>query len=89
MTFKINQVCFDSENKEFVKITNGIMPHGDFIPTEAIAIRIVSLDNTKPVIGFTYRKVDHEKLSEGKDGGFFASILDTEKPVGYKFIGRI
>lgn len=33
MTFQMGQVCFDSESKDIVKITNGTDTGGVFIPT--------------------------------------------------------
>lgn len=92
--FKINQFCFDSQNKEFVKITNGIPVNEGchecgITPTEGLALRIVSLDNGVPVIAYTYRKVDPTFLSDAKDGGQFEAILSTEKPKHYTFIGRV
>jgi hypothetical protein len=86
---KINSFAFDSQNKEFVKVTNGIEVGTSFIPTEAIAIRVVSINIGKPVLGFTYRRVNAEFLSEVKDGGQFETILNTERPKHYQFIGRI
>ena len=87
--FKINQFVFDSQNKEFVKITNGIELNGNLVPTEGLAIRVVSLNNGKPVLGFTYRKINSEFLSDAKDGGQFETILKENKPLHYEFIGRI
>lgn len=87
--FKMNQICFDSQNKEIVKLTNGIELNKEFIPTEALAIRVVSLNAGKPVLGFTYRKINSEFLSDAKDGGQFETILNQNKPLHYEFIGRI
>lgn len=50
--FKINQVVFDTENKEFVKITN-LRPalkadefgeQGEMIPFEGVALRITQIN---------------------------------------------
>jgi hypothetical protein len=90
---KINSWCFDSENKEHVKITNGVelgqLIH--FVATEAIALRVVGLKAGVPLIGFTYRKVNHEKLSLVDDGGSLDAILNADKPEQKNFIciGRI
>jgi hypothetical protein len=98
MKFKINQVCFDSENKEFVKITNGIpveendslgINGREVVPTEALALRVISLNQGKPVLGYTYRKVNPAKLSIAEDGGQLEAILTTEKPKHYEFMGRV
>ena len=91
--FKINQVCYDSENKEFVKITNGIpVIEGkpEITPTEAIALRVISLNKGKPVIAFTYRKVNPAHLKPyGNDDGTFEAFTQTEKPVHFEFMGRV
>lgn len=87
--FKINQFVFDSQNKEFVKITNGHELNGIFTPTEGLAIRVVSLNKGKPVLGLTYRKINSEFLSDAKDGGQFDAIINSNKPLHYEFIGRI
>lgn len=93
---KINSWCFDSENKEHVKITNGIEGliggvSRQFIPTEGIALRVVGLRAGLPLIGFTYRKVNQEKLSLVSDGGALDAILNADKPEQKNFIciGRI
>lgn len=89
--FKINQLCFDSQNKEFVKISNGVTSpdtEGKFTPTEALALRIVSINKGKLVVAYTYRKVNPEFLTEAKDGGHFDSILFSSNN-SFESIGRI
>ncbi len=84
--FKINQVCFDSANKEYVKLTNGTDANGVFVPTEAIALRVVSVDKGVPRIAYTYRKVNPSCLTVPMQDAYtvenFAQLLD-------KTIGRI
>ncbi len=92
MNLKINQVAFDSENKEFVLISNGIEIGQSFIPTEAIAMRIVGWNEfAQPIIGFTYRKVNCEKLSSCKHTKetFFGDTMENQHPIHYKNIGRV
>lgn len=65
---KINEIVWDRENKEYVKISNGIpVVEGkpEIMPTEAIALRIIGFceRENKPCIAFTYRKVKSEFLS--------------------------
>lgn len=87
---KINDVVFDSENKEFVKISNGIEKDGKFVPTEAIAMRVIGLSQNKPVIGYTYRQVKEDKLSTiNRDNGEFEAFMTLNKPVHFEFIGRL
>lgn len=89
--FKINQLCFDSQNKEFVKITNGITcdeTGGEFAPTEALALRIVSINKGKLVLAYTYRKVNPEFLTEAQDGGQFEAVLYSSTS-NFESIGRI
>ncbi len=74
---KINAICFDSEAKEIVKITNlkpptkeqllkdSSLKDTDMLPFEAIAIRIFPPTKAgKPKIAFTYRKVNYDMLRE-------------------------
>lgn len=89
MKFKINQICFDSENKEFVRITNGVEVSGEFVPTEALAIRFVCLNEGKPTLAFTYRQVKSSFLSETTHNSFEALLDSPKKPQYYSFIGRV
>lgn len=93
MKFEINDVVFDSQNKETVKITNGIRIGAELVPTEALAVRVVSIGpDTKPTLGLTYRKVNAEFLSEtGQSNDFFKLLFSTEKShaLHFDFIGRI
>jgi hypothetical protein len=65
--FKINQIVWDAEAKEYVMITTGVpMVEGkpEVKPTEAIALRVCGLKDTgKPVLAFTYRQVKPECLA--------------------------
>lgn len=64
---KINEIVYDAENKEFVKISNGIpVVEGkpEIVPTEAIALRIINFHRGQPVFRFTYRKVNPTRLAE-------------------------
>ena len=67
-SIKMGSVCFDKHAKELVKITNGIgadaSATGEFIPTEAIAIRCVGVTQKGlPSLAFTYRGVEPKNLS--------------------------
>lgn len=87
---KINDVCFDRENKELVMISNGIDVGGEFIPTEAVAIRYLGINDkkNKPCLAYTHRKVKKEflEISEG-DKSIFTDLFDAGKKIG--FIGRV
>lgn len=69
-------ICFDRQAKELVKITNGIgadaSATGEFIPTEAIALRVVGYRELKrgprPSLAWTYRKVEAKDLEAAPDG---------------------
>jgi hypothetical protein len=96
--FAINQTVYDSENKEFVKITNGTagLDGSNFVPTEGIALRVIDLlKSGKPQIAFTYRKVDPTKLSaltHASDSDHFQTIFEgklNDKDAHYQFIGRV
>lgn len=90
LSMKINDICFDSENKEHVRISNGIEKDGVLVPTEAIAIRFIGMDNGKPILAFTYRKVDATKLSfPSPDNGSWAALFETAKSIHFSFIGRV
>lgn len=91
MNFKINQVVKNTKNKEIIKLTNGIEKDGNFIPTEAIALRVLGLNKGMPVIGYTYISVKPEDLAQtiADRSGHFESILGVEKPTKYFFVGRI
>lgn len=89
-TFKINQIVFDEYAKDYVRISNGISHKddgSDFVPTEAIALRVVAFDNGKPVVAYTYRKVDPKHLRE--------TVVSTEpfanlpEKLNKHYIGRI
>lgn len=98
--FKINQVVFDTENKEFVKITN-LRPalkadefgeQGEMIPFEGVALRITQINKKtkKPIICFTYRKITANKLRETADSwSCFDDIINSDKPEHFEFLGRI
>lgn len=93
--FKIGQVVFDMENKEHVKLTNGTDAGGVFVPSEAIAIRFISFDqDSKPVLAYTYRKVNPAYLSanvkrhEGTDDIDVLLMGETVNPC-FNFIGRV
>ena len=92
----MNQIVFDSENKEFVKISNGIpIVEGkpEIKPTEAIALRVIDiLKSGRVQIAFTYRKVDASKLSlltHEHDADHIAKILESGEADHYQFIGRV
>lgn len=98
--FAINQTVFDTANKEFVKLTNGTDANGVFVPTEAIALRVIDiLKNGKVQIAFTYRKVDVSKLTTltpatgfttDSDVDHFETLLSgNEENEHYQFIGRV
>lgn len=89
MPLKINDWTYDSENKEYVRISNGYEAGNVFIPTEAVALRIVGMDNGLPVIAYTYRKVKANCLSTTNGGEQFSAISQTHNPVHWKFIGRV
>lgn len=86
--FKINQVVYDSEAKEFVKLTNGTDAGGVFTPTEAIALRLISMNKGKPQIAFTYRQVKPEFLKETTYQGYFDTFMVNNNP-GFEWIGRV
>ena len=75
-TIKMGSICFDRESKELVKVSNGIAPDssatGAFIPTEAIALRVVGYRELKrspvPSLAWTYRKVEAKNLSLAEGG---------------------
>ena len=75
-TIKLGSICFDAHSKELVKITNGIgedaSATGEFVPTEAIALRVVGCRELKrdpvPSLAWTYRKVEAKDLMLAEDG---------------------
>lgn len=83
---KINELVFDAENKEFVKITNGIpVIEGkpEITPTEGIALRIINFHAGNPVYGWTYRKVNPARLGQNiGEHKWFADAME-------KSLGRI
>jgi hypothetical protein len=87
--FKINQTVYDSENKEYVKITNGIQHSGDFIPTEGIALRVLGFREGKPIIAFTYRKVNPMFLSSCHGDAPIDTLFDSKDCEHFDFIGRV
>lgn len=98
MNFKINQFVYDSENKEFLKITNGIpiqendslgISGREVIPTEGIALRVVSVIDGLPSIGFTYRKINPAAIHAAVDNGLFDEIMEISKPIHFNYIGRV
>lgn len=81
-------------NKEFVKISNGTDAGGTFVPTEAIALRVIDiLSSGKPQIAYTYRGVDASKLSpltRITDGDHFERAFNNAVTGGhFQFIGRV
>jgi hypothetical protein len=89
---KLNQFVFDSENKEFVIITNGTEDADkNLIPTEATALRYLGLNNGLPVLAFTYRKVTASSLSPTKCSNHITPILEGNigKNSTHEFIGRV
>ena len=91
---KINQVVFDSENKEFVKISNGIEKDGKLIPTEAIALRIIDVMSTGRLeVAFTYRKVDASRLcplTRGESATLFDAVMERhDGGKHFHYIGRV
>ena len=92
----MNQIVFDSENKEFVKISNGIpIIEGkpEIVPTEAMALRVIDiLPSGKPQIAFTYRKVNPKYLSQccfKTDIEHFAKVFEGKDDGHFQFIGRV
>ncbi len=87
--FKINQVCYDSENKEYVKISKGIEKDGVLTPTEVIALRVVAGSNATQnfLIAFTYRKVNPRSLSVCD--GDTQNMFDVPEKGEFKYIGRV
>ena len=92
--WQINETAYDTEAKELVKISNGT-PICKFFqkgvsPTEAVAIRFLTLNQGKPQLAFTYRKVDPKKLRKTTHT---LDMLDTlgENPYTqhYDFLGRV
>lgn len=75
-TIKMGSICFDRAAKEIIKITNGIgadaSATGEFIPTEAIALRVVGYRELKrgprPSLAWTYRKVEAKDLELAQGG---------------------
>lgn len=98
-TFKINEIVFDAENKEYVKISNGIpveendalgINEREVTPTEAIALRVVGINKGVPSIAYTYRKVNPEKLSKtSHQPTYFDTIMAYGNPKRFVFVGRV
>jgi hypothetical protein len=77
MSYLINKVYFDRQAKELVKLTNGTDEGGVFVPTEAIALRVMGVDKKgKASIAFTYRHVDPAYLGEQTGDLAFNSALE-------------
>lgn len=73
--FHVNQVCFDRAAKEIVKITNGTQEGDTFIPTEAMALRVLGVTSDRHAsIGFTYRNVDPTQLYPLSESQVFSEI---------------
>lgn len=90
--FKMGDIVMDLESKDIMKVTNGVQfPDGEFIPTEAICLRVTGWaqkpgsKKTKfqPVIGYTYRKfpINSQSLSKldlcGLFDPYFGESMDT------------
>lgn len=111
VVWSLNEVAYDSEAKEFVKITNLRCPicaqgnkHPDVLngrhpvrgvecatePFEAIALRLITLNRGKVVIGFTYRQINPAFLKKTTHKMNELDIF-TANPEGihYSFIGRV
>lgn len=99
---RTNEIVFDLVAKEFVIVSNGIPVKDkdgyetlDLIPTEGMALRVAGLTKEgKPIIAFTYRKLDSEKLSKLETPSSCQWILDfVRMEVGdskhYRYIGRV
>ena len=94
---KINQIVFDCQNKEYVKISNGIhIAEGkpEIIPTEAIALRIIDvLKSGKPQIAYVYRSVKADKLSpltHTTDTDHFNTVFSgLTTAEHFQFVGRV
>ena len=82
--FKMNMVCFDSNTKDIVQISNGKEENGEFIPTEALAYRVVGVANRRPVVAFTYIKVIPETLSPAR-----CAMIDWTSLIKTNYAGRV
>lgn len=89
--FKINQICYDSEAKEYVKLSNGTdgMGQGPFVPTEAIALRVVCVDKGIPQVAYTYRAVNPARLTVANNQALTGSTFDSVLSGCKHFVGRI
>jgi len=88
--FKINQTVFDSENKEYVKITNGFEKANGLIePNEGIALRVLGFREGKPIIAFTYRKVNPKFLSACEGKVAIDTVFNLQTYDHYDFVGRV
>jgi hypothetical protein len=89
---KINEIVYDTENKEYVKLSNGTDQDGIFVPTEAIALRLGFSDG-KPRIAFTYRHVKASflhKLESPEAVSWFDSYLQSPMiNKHFNFLGRV
>ena len=96
-SFKINQLVWDGEAKEYVLITNGVpIVEGkpEINPTEAIALRVCGLpSDDKPRLAFTYRQVKAaclEVLENEAAAKLFHMFLGSgEINKHFNFLGRI
>ena len=90
---KINDIVWDDDAKELVKLTNGTDAGGVFVPTEAMAMRVLDINKKgRPVIGFTYRRVraamvrDVPEINAGSAGSVFDQLDKADKTL---YVGRI
>jgi hypothetical protein len=104
VTWNMNEVAYDTQAKEFVKITNMVCrlcQQGDRAhqikgvecatePFEAVAIRLITFNQGKATLGFTYRAVDAKLLQKTTHKLAELDVM-TENPIGqfYTFIGRV
>ena len=98
--FKINEIVWDAESKEYVMVSNGIPINENesaerFItPTEAIALRVCHFgDDAKPRIAFTYRQVKPQFLSKLENPSavkWFDGLLNSKQiNKHFNFLGRV
>lgn len=100
----MGEVVYDNQAKEFVKITNMICPlckQGDSAhqikgvecatePFEGVAIRFVTFNQGKPMLAFTYRGIDANKIQKTTHKLIELESM-TNEPIGehFTFIGRV
>lgn len=98
--FPLGSWAFDSEAKEYVKISNLVCPvclargkndpdhecgeHWE--PCEAVALRVVSFDVNGPKIAYTYRGVKAKFLSPLKNHDDLNHLLKGDNKF---FVGRV